>query len=280
MTTVQIGSLTLSDSATAGWTFQKLTDWYTLPASKTPIRARPLGSHGAFSIDRDWLDSAAISVEGWFLGESLAECVAAKRSLASVGGGQMATVTVTDAEGASSRSVSIRQISILDDYDETAFGFVVDMIAPDPRRYGAPVTTSTGLPSSGTGQPWPQVWPADWGTPGSPGRVTATNTGTASTALLLTVAGGLSGGVELVAVGSGRVLRLERVIPNGSTVMFDAATGRVYLDARANDITGFLTKREWDGFIVPGGGSVTVQMNPLGVTSGTPTLTVQYAPAN
>ena len=62
--------------------------------------------------------------------------------------------------------------------------------------------------------------------------------------------------------------------------MFDASIGRVYLDTPTNDITGFVTRREWAGFQIPRLGQSVVQFNPLGTQTGTPTLTLMWAPAN
>jgi hypothetical protein len=151
------------------------------------------------------------------------------------------------------------------------------MLAVDPARYGPAESVSTGIAVAGSGYTWPAVWPADWGIGGVDGRVSVTNDGSVETWPIMQVTGGLSAGVELVEVITGSRLRLDRQIPLGSTAYFNARTGRAYLDSTANDISGFMTGRDW--WSVPPGATRTVQFNPLGAVTGTPVLTVTIAPA-
>lgn len=283
-TLVDLNGLTMRPRPTegeidpGGFYFTTLTDWYTLPDSKASIRERAQAD-GAFNIDRDWRQSAAPSIEGIYLGATDVDTTQAKRRLrASWGTGTQGLMTVTDPNGPTSRAVSIRDVKVPDDHGRRYFTFSVDMVAPDPNRYGPVVSTSAGLPVAGTGYIWAAVWPADWGGgAGDSGRVTITNEGDASTWPLILVGGGLDSGVEIVETTSGSTLRLERVIPQASTVYFDSRTGRVYLDTTDNDITGFLTRREW--WSVPAGATRIVQFNGLGAVTGIPVLTVQMAPA-
>lgn len=252
-------------------------DWYSVSGSKAQVRERP-AAEGAFGIDRDWRTALPLTMEGRFRGASWPSMLTALEQQAKSGG--PVSVTVSDELGVSSRTVSVRQFTPRPMPGAKLCYFSMTLVANDPRRYGPMLTVSTGLPTAGTGQPWPQVWPADWGTGGDPGRVTASNTGSAATSPLLTVSGGLADGVELVEITTGSYLRLDRVIPTGSVAHFDTRTSRVYLDAPANDISSFVTRRDWVGFQIPAGATRTVQFNGLGTPTGTPTLTVQYSPAD
>lgn len=278
MTTVQIGGVTFQGIATTGFVFQSLIDWYSVPDSKSDIRERP-SSDGAFGIDRDLRQSLAVTLEGVYLGTDEVDAARAKLTLAGLGSGDLVTATVTDVLGTTTRQVSIRRISVADDFGRSQWTYALDMIAPDPRRYGPQTSVSTGMPTSGSGFVWPAVWPADWGTGGDPGRVNITNTGVVATYPVLEVRGGLGSGVELVETITGSYLRLERDIPDTSIVYFDTRTGRAYLDTPANDLGMFLTRREWSGFAIPAGSTRTVQFNGLGTVTGTPQLTARYAPA-
>lgn len=255
---------------------QFFQDWYSISDSKTEARERP-AADGAFGIDRDWRSALPINLNGRFRGPGWAELLRTLR--ATLGRNLPVTVTVSDDLGVSSRVVSVRRFVPSPNPGALLVDFQLVLLATDPLMYGPAQSASTTPPTDGTGQPWPQVWPADWGTAGNPGRVTATNDGIASTPMLLTVAGGVDG-VELVEITTGSVLRLERVIPVGSVVVFDAALTRAYLDAPSNDITGFLTRRDWAGFLVPPQSAATVQFNALGVKVGSPLLTVTWADAN
>jgi hypothetical protein len=268
---------TEGDSYPLGFYFTALTDWYSLSDSKSAIRERAQAD-GAFDIDRDWRTSAVVSFEGVYIGHDDNDTTVAKRQLrAAWGTGLEGLMTVTDPQGPTSRAVSIRDVKVTDDHGRRYFTFSVDMVALDPNRYGPVISASTGLAVAGTGYIWEAVWPADWGSGGAQGRADVTNPGDATTWPLLSVSGGLSLGVELVEVYTGSDLRLDRPIPVGSTVYFDARTGRVYIDSLDNDITGFLTRREW--WSVPPGATRSVQINALGVATGSPLLTVQIAPA-
>lgn len=116
----------------------------------------------------------------------------------------------------------------------------------------------------------------DWGTEGVSGRVSASNTGTADTYSTFEVTGGLSGGFMLTWVPTGAEIRFVRPILTGSTVFLNPRTGRASIDGQS-DVSGFLTKSEW--WPVLPGEVGEVQFTPLGVTSGTPTLTVRTAAA-
>lgn len=251
--------------------------WYSKPDSKSDVRERP-SADGAFGIDRDWRSSLALTMDGRFRGPNWATMLTALETAA--GTDTKVTVTVSDERGTSWRSVNVRRFVPDPMPGAQLCYFEMDLLATDSRRYGALLSPWTGLPVPGTGQPWPQRWPAQWGSGGSDGRVTAVNTGSAPTPPLLTVTGGLGGGVQLVEITTGSYLQLDRVIPLGSTVFFDTRTARVYLDTPANDISGFTSRRDWEGFRIPPGATRTVQFNGLGTVTGTPILTLNYSPAN
>lgn len=251
-------------------------DWYSLSESKSEVRERPVGD-GAFGIDHDWRSALPLNLTGRVRGAEWATQF--RRLRAIVGAGVPVWVTVIDDLGQSTRIVSIRSFVPSPNPGAQYAEYQIVMVATDSRMYGPAQAVTTFPPSAGTGQPWPQVWPADWGTPGADGRATATNNGSTTTPLSLTVTGGMDG-VELVEIGSGKVLRLERLITEASTVTFDVGLTRAYIDDPANDVTGFMTRREWDGFLIPAGGSRTVQFNPLGTRTGSPFLALSWADAD
>lgn len=137
-----------------------------------------------------------------------------------------------------------------------------------------------GLASNGDGTYQPQ--PAqptgkyfDWGTPGSTGRVSVTNAGTAETVSMFDVVGGLGGGFELVWVPTGQRVRFERPVAQSETIRLNPRTGRVTLNG--SDVTGFLTASDW--WTVPPKSTGDVQFLPIGTVTGTPTLTVSTSAA-
>lgn len=256
---------------------QFFQDWYSISDSKSDVRERP-SKNGAFGIDADYRTALPLTVNGRCRGVGWPAQLASLR--AALGTGRAVTATVNDDMGLSNRKVSVRRFTPVPNPGASILEFEAVLAATDPLMYGATQTVIVGVPTAGTGQPWPQVWPAQWGTPGNSGRGTAVNTGSQPTPLTLSVSGGLDAGVELVEITTGSRLVLNRPIPVGSAAVFDASIGRVYLDTPTNDITGFVTRREWAGFQIPRLGQSVVQFNPLGTQTGTPTLTLMWAPAN
>ena len=249
------------------------SDWYSVPDSKSDIHERS-GAHGAHGIAEDWRSSLVIEMDGWFRGPSWLSMMNALR--AAVSTGSMVTVFVTDDEGTTSRSVSVRRFVPSPDPGARVCEFSILMVSPDPLRYGPVQIASTGLPTSGGGIAYPVTYPIGYGTPGNPGRITVSNPGTAGTYSLLEITGGMSGGFELTEITTGRVNRFVRPVPVGSTVVLNLRTGRASLNG-PSDVTQYWTRQErWS---VPDGGSRTVQFSALGVVTGAPTLTARTAPA-
>ena len=281
MPTISFAGLSfVDDEPDNGYAITRLMGWYDGAPVRSSTRERPQAD-GAFGVDRYYRGARVISVEGDWVGSSMADAYAARDALASIhSSGTPSTFTVVDELGSRSCQVTLERAPKVDDVMRSPFfSWSFDVVARDPRKYGPEQAVSTGLPTEGTGFVWAATWPADWGSGGAAARVEMTNAGTVDTSPVLEVTGGLSGGAELVEITTGSYLRLERDIPATSVVFFNTRTARVYIDIPANDISSFLTKRDWSGFTVPGGSSRTVQFNPLGGTSGTPGLTARYSSA-
>lgn len=280
MTTIEIGDLVLPETlvGASGFWFEKLTDWYTPGASKVspPPRAQ---AHGSFRVSTDWSDDVTPSVDAHYAGESHAEVLAALKLVARLRDGAARVMKVTDDTGVSMRDVSIRQVDIPDTHGRTVADFAIDMRAADPRRYGTEISVSTGLPVVAGGLTWPITWPITWAGGGADGRVVLVNSGTADTTpRMLEVSGGLSAGFTIDEVGTGRSVRFERLVPDGSVIYLNPRTGRAYIDSPGNDVSGYLTRSQWPS--IPAGGQSVLQLNALGTPSGTPTFTARYSPAD
>lgn len=277
------GGIDAESSADPGWYLTDLGDWDAEPDSKSEIRERPQAD-GAFEIETDWRQSLAYSIKGLYVGASHLDVQMAKRALKSAAGkGKRVTVAVTDVDGRFTRVSSVRSLIPDDDHGRRSFTFTLDLVAFDPLMYGDPVSVSTGIPVAGGGLVWPlgsssaAYW--DWGVDGTSGRVTLPNDGTAGAWSTVTATGGLSGGFVATAVQGDAVrsVRFERVIPDGSLVSINFRTGRAWIDAPGNDVSGFITVADF--FQVPAGGSLTIQFAPLGVVTGSPLFTATCSPA-
>lgn len=278
MATFFAGGMTLQGGLVHdGWKFSEVVDWYAVTASKADVVERE-SAHGAFGIGPDYRESAVISVSGEYFGSSPADVLRAVEALkVAFARNQPLTVTFDDDFRPTSRVVSVRGIQVPDLHGETYFSFVIDMVAPDFRRYGAEVVTTTGLPTSGGGLDYPIKYPVEYGVPGDSGRLTVTNLGTENTFPVLEVSGGMSGGFELTDVRTGRVLQYVRAVPLGATVVIDLRTKQVYQDDVANNVSRWLTRREW--WSQPAGVTSEIQFNSLGTVTGVPILSARVASA-
>ncbi|SFR76145.1 hypothetical protein SAMN05428970_2021 [Agromyces sp. CF514] len=280
MTVVTFGGFTFDDQAVSGFTLADMSGWYRGAPSRRgdTIRKRPQND-GAFGSARFFRDGRVITVEGSYIGSSIADAYAARDRLESLqADGLSSEFAVTDELGTRSCMVELLTEPTPDEgLFSPFFKFAFDVFAADARKYGPELVASSGLPASGTGITYPITYPITYGTAGDPGRVTVSNSGRQESFSLFEVAGGLDAGFELKEIASGRRLRFERLIPLGSTVFLNPRTGRAYLDVPDNDVTGFLTVREW--WSVPAGVSQEIQFSTWGGVSGVPSLTARTRPA-
>jgi hypothetical protein len=263
-----------------GFYFINLTDWYSLPNAKTEIRERPLAD-GAFGFSADYRQAATVSLDGVYLATDRLDLQQARSALMEAARGASIPLTFTDESGPTTRQVNVRALPVADDHGKLYFTFSIDTLSVDPNRYASQPpgleTVSTGLPAAGSGVVWKLAYPITWGTPSATGRVTVHNLGTAPSYTIMQVTGGLSGGFILTNVTTGDMLRLDRAVPLGSTVLLNPRTGRATIDGLQNDISGFLTSRQW--WSIPSESSQDIQFTAIGAPTGTPTLTATTASA-
>lgn len=251
--------------------------WYSSPENRFDIEDIPDGD-GGFDEDPIFKRPRFVSIGGQKLQFDPTAAFELQRSVMSLQAlGTKFDVIVTDPLGTLTVSCRVGGSIACEIVDEKHLvTFDIPVTVPDPRKYGPVVSVSSGLPVPGTGFLFPATFPADFGLPGNSGRLSVTNTGTANTYPLFLISGGsMSEGFEVARVGGAERLRLERPIPEGSTVSLNSRTGRVQLDG--SDITAFLTRDDW--FAVAAGSSITLQFSAIGDVEGEPRLTVQAQPA-
>lgn len=284
MPTLNLAGITFSGDAngSGGFHFDGLDDWFSLSDSKSPVNERPQ-AHGAFGIGFDYRESLVLSMKVWYKATSRLELIQAKRHLlGALGAAGRKTAALTDADGTTSRIVSVRAAPSPDSRGSMAFTYVIDMVATDPLAYGEEISVSTGVPVSTGGLAFPLgTGPSgnyiDFGGAGSSGRVALTNTGTAPVFPKLEVTGGLELGFVATDVTIGKILRFERFIPVGSTIAINQRTGTASIDGQS-DVSGFLTSRDF--FQIGAGETHQIQFAPLGAVTGIPILTARLAPGS
>lgn len=168
-----------------------------------------------------------------------------------------------------------RALTIGQEYDFGAVPFALQWRCPDPLRYGPAVTTSTGLPTTSGGLVYPLTYPLSYGSAGSSGQLTLTNSGTADAPILFVVSGSLPNGFEISAAG--QRLTYPAAVPSGQPVTIDTGSGSVTVEGTADRRTT-LTNADW--MQVPAMSSLTVQFTSLGGTyDPAANLTASYRPA-
>ena len=284
MTSIELGGVTFLDHpadlgvAAAGWYFTGLKDWYGVPETKASADQIPQG-HGAFDSGVDWRSAAVPSFTALYIGATEAEALLAVEAFCALGtSAAQQVMAVTDPLRRTSREVSVKFVKARDHRGRRYIYVDVDTLAADPRRYGAEVLSTTGLPTLSGGLVFPIDFPIDFGAAGDVGRLTTENDGTQVTYSRFVVAGGaLAGGFSLVDVEDGREVRLEFPIAATDVVTVDSKTGRAWINDESNSLSGFLTVSQW--WSIPAGGSRQVQFNAIGATTGTPILSAYTAPA-
>lgn len=253
-------------------TLADMQGWYGGAPKRVKVVDRP-NQDSAFDVAKDYRTARVITVTG------LLNTVSADLAITDVwpafaglqADGVPSEFTVTDALGALSSVVSVEVNDITPLVGGLA-SYVLQMVARDSVKYGPAVTQTTGLPVAGGGLTYPLHSPSGalyYGSNGTLGRVTLTNVGTAETWPKFTVTGGLTAGFFIQRLDTGAVLRYDRVVPVGSFVTIDSRTGAVLIDGQSDGST-YLTRDEL--FAVPAMGSIEVQFNAIGGSTGTPTM--------
>lgn len=161
---------------------------------------------------------------------------------------------------------------------EYAFGVTkaaLQFTAPDPLKYGATVTASTGLPVPGGGLTYPLVYPLDYGAGGVSGRVVVSNYGAAPGSPIFTVTGPIdSAGFQVTDVEDAVTVQFTGAVGAGDVFVIDTRTGAATL----NGSTRFVSYTALP--VVPAGGARTFAFGVLGGTSSVASLTVSLTPGS
>jgi len=125
----------------------------------------------------------------------------------------------------------------------------VQFFAPDPRRLGAVVTASTGLPTSTGGLTFPATWPVAWRAITLSGSISIVNPGDTAGPLALRIDGPCTAPV-ITQVGTGRVLAFSSslVMPADDWLVIDMGA-RTVLDRGTSSRAGYLTSRGFFDFL-------------------------------
>lgn len=145
------------DPAVSGFTYRNssLETWYDLPDVTADMNALP-NANGDFGWDRLYAAAAKPIISGsfWGFGSTQLAAQARRRITGLYNAGKPITMTVSDELGTFTRQVNVVDASPKWENDGN-FEFTISTVAPDPRRYGALISNTIGLPSASSGLIWP-----------------------------------------------------------------------------------------------------------------------------
>lgn len=261
------------DSVGAYWTVEQVDGWTDSPDARLTNEPRTRND-GSFD-DQHFYSARLVTLSGKALFPDMATLREGQRALAAVLSARSATLTVND--GLLTLSADVRLAGPVRSRmpRPLLLEWQIEVLAPDPRKYGPEQYASTGLPVSSGGLTFPLAFPLDFGAAGATGRVTLVNDGTADTWPTFTVTGPLPG-FELTRVETGERLRYTGSLAAGQSVVLDASTGAVLLEGTA-DRRQLLTAYDW--FAVPAGGVAAVQFSSLGSADPAASLSAAWRPA-
>lgn len=256
----------------------RLDGWFS-PAGTRRNSTDRLWAHGTFS-ERGWRDQRIITVGGHIFTDTRAEAAALTDTLAAaLADGTAGKFIVNDADlGYREATVYISGNPDVIWDGHLDISFMIDMVAPDPRKYGLPVTVTTPAAAPGGGLVFDLFTGStnsgvlDFGTAGTPGTATVENFGTADTSPIFTVTG-YAPSFTITETLSGARLVYSDTLPAGQRLVINAADGSVLLDGYA-DRSAALSRREWTRipgrtrntclFESPGnsGAQMTLEMRP------------------
>lgn len=224
--------------------------WFGSPGVRAD-RTDRLWGHGMFS-DRGWRDARLIILEGNAHFDSEQAALAGYNRLMSAGAdGTYRDLTVTDSLfGVMTARVRIANEVVASWLTPGILRYQIQLLAPDPRKYGPAIVESTGVAVAGDGLQWDLFASAaapgglDFGNPGDPGTVNITNPGTADTGQRFTLTGSAPNGFTIRHIQTDSVLGYSVPLARGESLVLNSADGTAWLNGYA-DRSAKLTRRDW-----------------------------------
>lgn len=246
-TTVQLGELILSakDTQGADWrTVAPIDGWDSSPGSTITTTQKPR-QPGAWATGPRELTQRLVTLSGLVSAASeddVEQALDRLRSAASLAG---TTLSVT--RGTNPRTATVyRQGELtVTEVTGTLYQWQIALVAPDPRKYGATITATTGLPSKSGGMTWPVKWPLTWTGVYTSGIVSVDNPGNIQSPLTLRIDGPVTGPIiRHVSKGVELSLSSNYTVPAGSYLLIDTEA-RTILEGGTASRNGSLISRGW-----------------------------------
>lgn len=237
-------------SSDADWLFTNIKGWTGGPGVQVD-QVQRVASHGQFP-QEGRRTGRPLTLEGVVICDD--EMVVAEATdiiAACLADGEFGTLTVGD-DRLGPRWATVQLVGAIDDdwSTPTAYRFQLQLLAPDPLKYGAMSTDSSGFFSvdPNGGLEYPLDSPLDYGNDptAAPGVVTVSNQGTAASPVVFTVAGPTAPeGFRITDLLTGKsITYLGGEVPGGSSVVFNGRNASVIINGVA-DRSGVTYAQAW-----------------------------------
>ena len=268
-----MGDITFYGDAGYEFTLVSMSGFDDLPSAKTSQDGWARADGNAVP-GMTYYDGRTITINAYYAADTAEEADVMMRRLRGMAG-RLVPITVRKGNGvALTTEAELRSMTVDEGRYRGRAQFQLGLLAPSPYLHGPLQSQTVGVPTDGVGIADPLADPLSEGVVGNPGRVPITGSGFAPTHLVVKVKGGLSEGVRIHCMETGEAVEFHRQINPDEMMVFDFDDERV-LFQNQSDLSMFLTEENW---FHPTGG-VTIQFTPLGVQSGTPSMTVEWKEA-
>lgn len=285
----QLGGINFNggtDSNGNTWWVTAETGWSDSPAPRTARTDRPW-TQGQYRVP-NYNTSRIIGLTGWTACTSMVARRQAEHQLASLCWDPTLLYTLSCTEETGTLSCQVeRDASTAMQIQPGGYdlSWSIQVAAPDPRKYAATQALSTGVASAASGLDWSTGGGLNWSNTGglvwgsvtSTGTVTCSNTGTADTWPVITFSANGGTIVNPQAFDqNGNLLALNMTLSGtDQLVLMTNPIGRSVL-YNGTDRRASMTSAQWFSLYPGTSDQIAFQASS---TSGTPTMTVSFAPA-
>lgn len=244
---IAIGGLNLSSWEDSGvqWIIESVTGLGATSGSLAPVK-KPRQA-GAWA-GKSYATSRSMVVNGTTVAPTTAAAVDALDRLNVAF--SLDEVPMTVVQGGVSRIVNVRRDGDVIPVwlNETSFTWSVQVVALDPRMFGAPLSGSTLLPVTTGGLAVPFTVPFTIASAVVSGQVALTNPGNETGPVVLRI-DGPTAGPQITHVGSGLALTFANslVLGAGEFLLVDMEARTVLANGQSSR-NGYITSRGWSGF--------------------------------
>lgn len=243
---VSIGGIVLNDTDSDGvrWTVSKLDGWGS-PASTLEVTQRARGNGGTSS--EASFRSRIMVMEGLINAPSLGALTAAEDAMIIAVSLEPIIMQVNEGGRLRWSMVQRQDDVILTKITSTLSRFSIQVVAPDPLKYGDELTASTGLPSSFGGLTYPVTYPIRYTGIADSGIIHLGNRGNAAAPVRLRIDGPIPAGgwsVTHVQKGAQLVFGASIALDVGEFVTVDMGRREVLAQGQASR-NGYVTSRGW-----------------------------------